>query len=146
MQDSSVNVSIGESTRPNRTASGKGTSGPGRRGLGYRWYDPAAFAAVTGCASRTVCAADPYGFLPFAPGNSGRNILDGPGMLATNANLMKNFRLGEGRRIQVRWEVLNALNKPNFRSPNRNFDVNAAGIITGVQNPRQMQLALKYIF
>jgi cysteine synthase len=31
-------------------------------------------------ASRTSCAPDQYGFLPFADGNSGRNILDGPGM------------------------------------------------------------------
>ncbi|MFB3828057.1 MAG: carboxypeptidase regulatory-like domain-containing protein [Bryobacteraceae bacterium] len=146
IQDSSVNASIGESTRPNRIASGKETSGTGRRGLGYRWYDPGAFVGVAGCASRTSCLPDRYGFLPFSPGNSGRNILDAPGMFVTNANLMKNIQLGEGRRIQVRWESFNAFNTPNFRLPNRNFDANAAGIITGVQSPRQMQFGLKYIF
>lgn len=146
IQDSSVNASIGESTRPNRIASGKQVSGADKRGLNYRWYDPAAFAAVAGCASRTNCAPDPYGFPPFSPGNSGRNILDGPGLFSANANLMKNFRAGEGRKLQVRWEAFNVLNKPNFRMPNRNFDVAAAGIITGVQSPRQMQFGLKYIF
>jgi len=151
VKDSSTNAGIGESDRPNRIASGKDITGNGRRGLDYPWFDPAAFVHTTGCASRTNCAPDQYGFLPFAPGNSGRNILDGPGMFYTNGNLMKNFHLGERRSIQARCEVFNVFNKPNFKLPNRNFNQTAAGMISDVQGvgrggPRTIQFALKYIF
>jgi hypothetical protein len=151
IEDSTVNANIGESTRPNRMASGKNPSGTGRRGLDYPWFDPAAFSPVPSCASRTNCSPDPYGFYPFAPGNSGRNILDGPGLFYVNTTLMKNFRIREGKTIQSRYEVFNIFNHPNFQLPDRNFDESAAGIISNVQGqgrggPRTMQFAVKYIF
>src|SRR5262249_39344862 len=104
IEDSTVNANIGESTRPNRMAGGKNPTGTGRRGLDYSWFDPAAFSPVPACASRADCSPDQYGFYPFAPGNSGRNILDGPGLFYVNTTLMKNFRIGEGKTIQARYE------------------------------------------
>ncbi|MBI1774690.1 MAG: TonB-dependent receptor, partial [Proteobacteria bacterium] len=151
IEDSSINTNIGQSDRPNRVAAGKDISGAGRRGLDYPWYAVGAFVPTADCASRTDCSPDKYGFLPFAPGNSGRNILDGPGTFTTNATLLKNFRMKERRNVQVRWEVFNIFNKPNFMLPNRNYNETSAGIISGVQDtgrggPRTMQFALKYIF
>jgi hypothetical protein len=151
IQDSSINANIGESIRPNRIAKGTDVTGKGKRGLDYSWYDARAFVDVPGCASRSNCAPDQYGFLPFVPGNSGRNILDGPSTFYMNTTLFKNFNAGEGRRVQARWEVFNIFNHPNFQLPNRNFNETSAGIITGVQSagrggPRTMQFALKYTF
>jgi hypothetical protein len=151
VEDSSVNTGIGESNRPNRLYKGSGLTGSGKRGVDYPWYDTNAFVRTAQCASRTDCSPDQYGFIPFAPGNSGRNILDGPGLFYTNATLFKNFRMGERRSIQARWEVFNIFNKANFQLPNRNYNETDAGIITAVQGqgrggPRTMQFALKYLF
>jgi hypothetical protein len=151
VEDSNANQGIGESIRPNRLAKGYETGGTGRRGIDYPWFNPAAFVSVPGCASRTNCPPDPYGFVPFAPGNSGRNILDGPRLFYINTSMIKNFAAGEGKRFQFRYEVFNILNHQNFLLPNRNFNEVAAGIINGVQDsgrggPRLMQFALKFYF
>jgi hypothetical protein len=151
VEDSSANTAIGESNRPNRLSKGEYGSGPGTRGLDHPWFDPEAFVQTASCASRTNCGPDQYGFIPFAPGNSGRNILDGPGMFYTNTTLFKNFRMAERRSIQARWEIFNLFNHPNFQLPNRDFNETDAGIISGVQGqgkggPRTLQFAVKYIF
>lgn len=151
VEDSSSNTAIGESNRPNRLAKGDYGSGPGTRGLDHPWFDPGAFVPTPGCASRTDSSPDQYGYIPFVPGNAGRNILDGPGMFFTNVTLFKNFRFAERRSIQLRWETFNIFNHPNFQLPNRNFNETDAGIISNVQGqgrggPRTMQFAIKYIF
>jgi hypothetical protein len=152
IEDSTINAAIGESLRPNRIASGKDVSGTGRRGIDYPWYDPAAFVHVPGCISRTNCSPDQYGFVPFAPGNSGRSILDGPGLQTINLSLLKRFKVGEERKfVQVRWETFNIFNHPNFLLPNRNFNETAGGYLndiaaSGRGGPRVMQFALRYEF
>jgi hypothetical protein len=151
VEDSASNTAIGESNRPNRIAKGAETSGIGRRGVDFPWYNPSAFVATPGCASRTDCAPDAYGFLPFAPGNSGRGILDGPGTQNINLSLFKNIPLGERKRVQFRWETFNIFNHPNFQLPNRNFNETAAGYVSDVAakgqgGPRTMQFALRYEF
>jgi hypothetical protein len=156
IEDSTVNAAIGESTRPNRIASGFDPAGTGKRGVDYPWFDPAAFVAVPGCVAKTAtapasCAADQYGFLPFAPGNAGRGILDGPGAQDINLSMLKNWAAGERKRVQFRWEVFNIFNHPNFQLPNRNFNETAAGILSssldsGSGGPRIMQFALRYEF
>lgn len=153
IEDSSVNANIGESTRPNRIATGYDYSGIGKRGVDFPWYSPSAFVAVPSCASRTNCSPDQYGFLPFADGNSGRNILDGPGMQNIDLSLMKNWLLSEGsrKRFQFRWEVFNIFNHANFQLPDRDFNETAAGYISSTQasgsgGPRIMQFALRYDF
>lgn len=151
IKDSSVTVNLGQSDRPNRIATGAFGSGSGTRGLDYSWYDVDAFVPTAVCASRTDCSPDKYGFLPFSPGNSGRNILDGPRTVFANTTLFKNFRLAERRSLQARWETFNIFNHPNFVLPNQNYNETSAGIISDVQGagrggPRTMQFALKYIF
>ena len=151
VKDSSINANLGQYDRPNRLASGKVVSGMGRQGIDYPWYDPMAFVPTAKCASKTDCSPDQYGFVPYSPGNSGRNILDGPGTFTTNATMMKNFQLAERRNLQARWEVFNIFNRPNFHIPNIHYNETSAGIVSGVADsgrggPRTMQLALKYIF
>ena len=151
VEASNTNQNLGESLRPNRIASGKQVTGTGIRGIDYPWFNPSAFVNVPNCISRTNCSPDQYGFLPFAPGNSGRNILDGPGLAYVNLSLMRNFLMGEKRRIQFRCEDFNVLNHPNFLLPDRNFNETAAGIIGGVVGggsggPRILQLALRFEF
>jgi hypothetical protein len=79
-------------------------------------------------------------------GTSSRNYLYGPGLINFDLGAFKAFPFTEKRRLEFRWEVFNALNKPNFLNPvsavqNVNF-----GRITSARDPRIMQAALKFYF
>ena len=86
------------------------------------WYDVSAFPLLPSSAYRF--------------GDSGRNILDGPGLIDTNVSLIKRFRIQERYTVQFRCEAFNALNHPNFNLPNHNVNAPAAGTITDVRSPR----------
>ncbi len=46
-------------------------------------------------------------------GSAGRNILTGPGIVNFDVAFYKNFRWGESKNIQFRWEIYNLFNHPN---------------------------------
>lgn len=152
IEDSTYNVAVGGSIRPNRIANGALTSGNGRRGIDYPWYTPGDFVAAPQCVSRTNCPkTDAYGFVPFSDGNSGRGILDAPGTENINLTLLKNISVSERKSFQFRWEVFNIFNHPNFILLDRFFNETAAGYLTSVAasgngGPRIMQFSLKYLF
>jgi Carboxypeptidase regulatory-like domain/TonB dependent receptor-like, beta-barrel len=80
-------------------------------------------------------------------GNLRRNSLLGPGYFNLDGGLMRSFRLGAARRLQVRWEVFNATNHPSYGLPTTNLLSRDFGTIRGtVGNPRQMQFGLKFIY
>jgi hypothetical protein len=148
-----VNLNLGESQRPNRIGSGIPAKVAGqRRGVDYPWFVPGHFEKVPQCISVSAgCPASPSGFRPFVYGNSGRNILDGPGLGYVNLALMKNFRLQERKNFQFRFEGFNVLNHPNFLLPSNQFNSTSAGLITGVQSSgrggsRVFQASLKFEF
>ncbi len=146
-----VDANLGESLRPNRVGSGiqPEIRGGGKKGVDYPWVRLTDFDAVPRCASRSVCEASRHGFTPFAFGNSGRNILDGPSQHYVNVALLKNFQLRERRRFQFRYELFNVLNHANFQLPEKQFNALGGGFITSVVDrgrggPRVMQVALKF--
>lgn len=47
------------------------------------------------------------------PGTAGRNILTGPGIVNFDFSIFKNFRWGEGKNIQFRWELFDVFNTSN---------------------------------
>ncbi len=148
-----VDTALGESLRPNRIGSGRQPEieGAGRRGIDYPWYQLTSFEPVPRCASRTSCDISPNGFLPFTFGNSGRNILDGPSQQFINMAMLKNFRMKERKNFQLRYELFNIFNHPNFQLPEKQFNALGGGFITSVVDrgrggPRVMQVALKYEF
>ncbi len=65
------------------------------------FYDPTAFVAVT----------------RVGYGNSGRNILRGPGLVNVDLSVFRNFRVTEKARIQLRAEAFNVSNTPHFGNP-----------------------------
>jgi len=92
---------------------------------------------------------------PFLFGNSGRNILRGPGTEQFDAAAVKNFRVLESRgwRLQLRGEFFNLANRPQFNNPNASIGSQEAGRITTAgsqatfqRTSRQVQLALKLYF
>lgn len=107
---------------------------------------------------------DPYAFAPVTDvrfGNSGRNILRGPGLFNLDAGLFRNFQITERFRLQFRAEAFGLTNTPQFDIPseaNRNVS-NASraadGTITALNNfssittaggERQIRFALKVSF
>jgi hypothetical protein len=94
---------------------------------------------------------NPAAFTINAPGtfgNSGRNILQGPGTDTADIGVDKNWQIRERYNLQFRWEMFNAFNRPSFGIPNNDPSSSNFGQITtiGVTPPRVMQGALKVNF
>jgi outer membrane receptor protein involved in Fe transport len=126
-QLSGPSADLGQATRPDRIANGA-LANP----TANMWFNLAAFQAVPDSA--------------FRFGNSGRNILDGPGTVAVNLALSREFRIGERSRAQFRWETFNVSNHTNLDLPNIVLDKANAGTIISSKPARVMQLGLRYQF
>jgi hypothetical protein len=81
-------------------------------------------------------------------GNSGRNILQGPGINYSDAALMKNWTAADRLHVQFRWEAFNVFNHANYAVPDNNPSSGTYGRITatGPIKPRVMQAGLKVTF
>jgi Carboxypeptidase regulatory-like domain len=84
-------------------------------------------------------------------GNSGRNILSGPSFGVMNASLAKSFNLGflgEQGRLQIRMDVSDVLNSPDFGLPNAAVTPppTTAGTITTALQQRNIQLGALLTF
>lgn len=60
--------------------------------------------------------------------------------------MLKHFHIAKEHRLELRWEVFNLPNHVNLYLLETQIDVPAAGTITRAYAPRQMQLAVRYIF
>jgi hypothetical protein len=85
---------------------------------------------------------------PYTLGNAPRTLssVRAPSYFATNLSLIRDFRLGESKRIQFRAEAFNVLNHPNFLIPGTTLGTDTFGRITGTEDPRQIQLAVRLYF
>ena len=74
-------------------------------------------------------------------GNSGFDILRGPGLASADGALGRRFSVGERLRLQMRLDVFNLLNQTNFALPNRILGVESAGVIGHTStSARQLEL------
>ena len=89
----------------------------------------------------------------FTFGNASRNSLRGPGLFTADWALDKNFQMRENMKLQLRWEVFNALNRANLSNPggdvtNCNASVactSLPGQITDVSLPmRNQQIGVRF--
>lgn len=100
----------------------------------------------------TSCfVAPPAGHL----GNAGRNYLSGPGQFNTDLSFYKNTKLSERVNLQLRAELFNLTNHPNFAPPIDNSTlfnqdgsaVGLAGTLSSTQSPeRQLQFGVRVSF
>ena len=88
-------------------------------------------------------------------GNSGRNILSGPGTKQIDVNFEKStyFSQEKNRYLQLRVECFNLFNTPQFNNPNATIGSPTVGTISAAGDPanftrtsRQIQAALKFYF
>ncbi|BDC48051.1 hypothetical protein F183_A03670 [Bryobacterales bacterium F-183] len=114
----------------------------GGHGRNESYFDPNAFAPVTAVRF----------------GNTGRNILRGPGFFNLDASVFRTFKIVEKVSLQFRAEMFGATNTPQFSNPgttvsaaSRNPDgtvsvLNGYTEILGAGGERQARFALKVIF
>jgi outer membrane receptor protein involved in Fe transport len=117
-------------TRTDRVCNGNLPSGQRSVNL---WFDTSCFPLPTG----------------YAFGNSGKNVLVGPGMVDGDMSLRKLFAITERFRLEFRAELFNAFNHPIFAQPDNYITdgPGAAGVITSTAaTQREIQLALKLLF
>ncbi len=80
-------------------------------------------------------------------GNAGRNVITGTGDVVTTLAVQKRFPMpAEGHTVELRGELYDLLNRPNFGNPNGNLRSPAFGRITGAGGSRVVQVALRYDF
>lgn len=101
------------------------------RGKGNYYFDPSVFAPAAlgsfGTAPRTICC--------------------GPGINNTDLSVFKNIPLSESRRIELRAEIFNILNRAQFFNPSGNItDGVDFGRVRRARDPRQIQFAAKFFF
>ena len=114
----------------------------GGHGTGQPYFEPAAFAPVTAVRF----------------GNSGRNIIRGPGFFNLDGGVTRTFAVTERFKLQFRGEAFGVTNTPQFGLPGttvsnaaRNADnsirtLNGYGEILGASGERQFQLGIKFLF
>jgi len=116
----------GTRNRGNRIASGKL-----EKPTIDRWYDQSAFVQSA----------------PGLFGNTGRNVLYGPGWRNFDFILAKRVNLPpEGHYLQFRFESFNFTNTPHFNQPETGLRADNTATINSADEPRRIQFALKYIF
>ena len=76
----------------------------------------------------TACFAPPGS--AGAIGNLQRNIIRLPSIFNTDVTLFKNFRIGEKREIQLRWETYNLFNRANFTDINGAMTFSPNAVVT----------------
>lgn len=79
-------------------------------------------------------------------GNEGRNVVEGPGLDVWDFSALKNFKVTESKTLQFRAEFFNVFNHANYGLPNNDISSPQFGVIQSALNPRQIQLALKFLF
>jgi hypothetical protein len=93
----------------------------------------------------TACFANPPAGVNRV-GNVGRNTINGPPTTRFDMTLAKNIHFSEAKSLQLRWEVFNIFNHTNFTTITTSITSGTYGFVSATRDPRQMQLAIKFIF
>lgn len=80
------------------------------------------------------------------PGTAGVGTIYNPRTTLFTFALMRNIRITEGTRLQLRAEAYNAFNHTNLSGANTNINSTSFGSISNNGDPRNMQLAAKFYF
>jgi hypothetical protein len=86
-------------------------------------------------------------------GNLGRNVIIGPGFSNLDLAPIKQTKIRESMRLEIRADAFDALNHPNFGQPGVTVGTSTFGLLTNTRFPtgdsgssRQLQLAMKLVF
>jgi hypothetical protein len=79
-------------------------------------------------------------------GNTGRNILNGPGLTNVDLSLFKSIPVTERLKLQLRFESFNLFNHAQFQIPDNDVNSPTFGVIGSANPGRIIQLAGKIIW
>jgi hypothetical protein len=79
-------------------------------------------------------------------GNSGRNVILGPGTEDFDISATKTFKVKELFGLQLRADAFNALNHVNPTPPDTTITDPLYGVITGTQSDRALQFGARLDF
>lgn len=117
--------------RPNRVCNGTNSALAGNlRSNGHVQFQTSCFVAA------------PTGYF----GDSGYNILYGPGIDNWDIGIHKYFSITEDIKLQFRTEMFNAFNHAQFMNPTGLITSPAFGKVTAANPPRNIQFALRFLF
>jgi hypothetical protein len=117
--------------RANRLCNGRSElNNTDLRTNGLYWIEPACFASPAS------------GFF----GDSGANILTGPGVNNWDLAIEKNFQFRETCRLQFRTEFFNAWNHAQFMNPDNTVGDANFGEVTSARDAREIQFGLKLLW
>ena len=95
-----------------------------------RWFNTAAFAQPAA----------------FRNGTGGVGIVRADGKINIDVSLLKNFPMGERRKIQLRGEFFNLTNHPNFGNPGNVLGGPGFGVINAADPGRRVQLGARMVW
>jgi hypothetical protein len=134
----------GNTQRPNITGDPKVF---GKVGSGQLWFDTSVFSAP----KATETGKNGVLYAPF--GNLTRNSsINGPGYWNLDNSIFKKLQFTERIGGEIRVDVFNTLNHPNFSNPNTNFSSNTFGWVTGTtpfggfSGPRGLRFGARVTF
>jgi hypothetical protein len=99
-----------------------------------RWFDTGAFQRFTTAQAPNL-------------GNAGRNIVFTDGVVNFDTGLTKAFKFWNEKALEVRWEIFNLFNHPNYGVPVNDFNsANFGRVLNTATTERQMQFGFKFVF
>jgi outer membrane receptor protein involved in Fe transport len=135
-------------TQPSGISRSRPDAVPGQDLVVADWRDT---CAAAGCNYLNTAG---FALVPVAgaanattrPGTYMLDMARGPGALNAHMTLAKYFGIGGGRRLQVRLESFNVLNRPNYNNPQTATNNVNFGRITGAAGARTFQVGARMTF
>jgi hypothetical protein len=143
---------VGDPNKAGPVAANPTCQAPAQIRTAKNWFNQCAFTLPA------------YATYTYAHGSEGRNALVGPAFADLDFSLSKSFPFNtEGHRFELRGDVFNLLNHPNFDDPYHDFELTACptgglqcpaasyGAVLssnarGDRPPRQIQVSFRYTF
>ncbi len=139
---------IGTGPSPERPNLIAGRSSNPIKGGAVQYFDPTAFSLPTDPVNPNNSILSATNLTPTAGvyGNLGRNTMIGPGLVSIDGAVNKTIKFGDRMRLQLRGEVFNIPNRPNWDIPSQrnvfaSSPVNATtDLTTCVDNPNRVRV------